>query len=189
MKKNTKNNLDIVEEINEEDVFLRKIRVTDTHFLYESLKNKTLTKYMVLRAANSLKDSKALIKKQLEYWKNRRQFNYIIESQKGKKNNPIGLVNIWNINWRHKRAELGIWIVPVHWHQGYGKKTIELIKLIAFHHLEFNRLEAHVLPQNKRSLNLFLACGFKKECLLPQYLKLRGLFYDVILLAILKSEL
>jgi len=187
MKSNPKR--EIVQEIDDGIIFLRKVAKKDADFLYNSLKNKQLTKYMVLKPLNSLEDGKTLLKKHLEYWNKHLQFNYIIERKKKHIKEPIGLINLWNINWTHSRAEVGIWIIPSYWKKGYGKKAIDLIKIIAYHHLKLNRLEAHVITKNERSINLFLTCGFKKECRLEKYLNIRGKFYDAILLAFLNSEL
>jgi RimJ/RimL family protein N-acetyltransferase len=101
----------------------------------------------------------------------------------------IGLVNLWNINWTHSRAEIGIWIIPSCWREGYGKQAIDLIKIVGFNHLKLNRLEAHVITKNEHSINLFLTCGFKKECTLEKYLNVRRRFYDAILLVALNSLL
>ncbi len=180
---------EIIQEIDDGIIYLRKIVKQDAYFLLNSLKDKQLTKYMVLRPLKSLKDIKNLIKKHLDYWEHHLQFNYIIEIEKEHIKESIGLVNLWNINWTHKRAEIGIWIIPSYWRKRYGRKALDLIKIVGFNHLKFNRLEAHVIIKNKRSVNFFMNCGFKKECVLQKYLNLRGLYYDTILLRILKSEL
>ncbi|TXT54050.1 MAG: putative Spermidine N(1)-acetyltransferase [Promethearchaeota archaeon] len=212
-------NQEIVEEIDDGDIYLRKLTKNDAQFLYNGAKDKRITKYMVLAPFPSLGDAKKFVKRVLELWENRQQFSYIIEIEnpeyknsksKGKNKNKnknskknkdkstrskknkrksaknrlrIGLINLWNISWTHRRAEIGIWIVPSHWRYGYGKKAVELIKMVGFQHLEFKRIEAHVVTQNTPSINLFLNCGFLKECVLRKYLQLRGKFYDTILFA------
>jgi RimJ/RimL family protein N-acetyltransferase len=102
--------------------------------------------------------------------------------------NKIGSISLWNVNWRHKRAEVGIWIIPQYWNRGYGKKALNLIKIIAFNHLKLNRLEAHIEVDNFNSIKLFNSSNFKEEGKLRQFLNRKGIFYDALILACLKDD-
>lgn len=179
--------IDIVEEINDETLFLRKISKEDISFFYESLKNKRMINYLSLGPLNSWEHSRRLIKSYLKSWEKYLQFNYLVEIREGKKIVKIGSVSLWGISWLHRRAEVGIWLLPNFWEKGNGKKSLNLIKIIAFHHLHLNRIEAHIATENERSIKLFKNCGFKEEGTLKQYLHLNGNFYDSIILACLKS--
>ena len=118
-------NAEIVEEINDGNFYLRKISIKDTDFVYESLKGKTLTKYLSLGPLISQDHAKKLTKNYIEYWSKNFQFNYIIEirehNQKGKNTKKLGSISIWGISWLHKRAEIGIWVNSKYWNQGFGK--------------------------------------------------------------------
>ena len=102
--------------------------------------------------------------------------------------NSCGSVSLWNVSWLHKRAEVGIWIIPIYWNQGIGKISIDMIKTIAFLHLKLNRLEAHIAVENDRSLKLFKKCGFVEEGTLKKYLNLNGKFHDAKILACLNNQ-
>ncbi len=176
--------IEVVEEINENDFFLRKISLSDAGFFYKNLENETLTRYLSLRALRNLNRSKKLIKNYLRYWNRNIQYNYIIELRENKIiKNTYGSISLWNISWLHKRAEVGVWVVPDFWNQGIGTKSINLIKNIAFLNLKLNRLEAHIAVENQRSLNLFNNCGFVEEGTLKKYLNLNGTFHDAKVLA------
>ena len=177
--------VDIVNEIDDKIVFLRKISKNDCKFLFNSLKEEEIIKYTSIGPLKSLNHSKQLIKNHLNYWKKNKQFNYIIELYKNKKKTPIGLINLWNINWLNKRAEIGIWLVPKHRGQGNARRAINLLKIIAFEFLRLNRLEVHIAKKNNSSINLFKNCGFKQEGILKDYLYLRGIFHDAITLALI----
>ena len=71
-------NSEIIEEINDRNLFLRKISKKDADFFFKSLNEKNLTTYLSLRPLKSLEYSKGLIKNYLRYWDNYLQFNYII---------------------------------------------------------------------------------------------------------------
>jgi len=184
-------NREIIEEINDQKLFLRKISLGDSEFFFTSLKEEAVSKFLSLGPLTSKEHSKKLLKNYLKYWDKNTQFNYIIEIREDKNIEDnikkIGSISIWNISWLHKRGEVGIWVVPKYWHQGMAKKAIKLIRIIAFNHLKMNRLEAHIAINNKTSINLFKNSGYIEEGVLKQYLNLRGTFTDAIILAILKK--
>ena len=179
--------LKIVEEINDGSLYLRKVKKNDAKFFYNSLNEKSLIAYLSLGPLSAIEESKSLIRKYLRFWDNFAQYNYVIEIRESRVKR-IGSVNLWNLNWRHKRGEIGIWIISSCWNKGFGKKTLTLIKNIGFIHLKLNRLEAHIASENKRSISLFKKCEFKEEGLLKQYLNLHGVFSDALVLACLKNR-
>ena len=61
-------NSEIIEEISDRNLFLRKISKKDADFFFKSLNEKNLTTYLSLRPLKSLENSKGLIKNYLRYW-------------------------------------------------------------------------------------------------------------------------
>lgn len=179
-------NLEIVDEINDGALYLRKVKKNDAKFFYTSLNEKDLITYLSLGSLATVEDSKRLIRKYLRFWDNYAQYNYVIELRESSIER-IGTINLWNLNWRHNRGEVGIWIIPSCWNKGYGKKALNLIKDIGFIHLKLNRLEAHIALENIRSIFLFKKCEFKEEGRLSQFLKFQGIYHDALLLACLKK--
>lgn len=179
--------IEVIEEINDQILFLRKIAKEDAKFLFKSLNEEKLITFLSLGPLKSLEDSKRLIKRYLKYWENYAQYNYIIELREPKIS-KIGSINLWNVNWRHQRAEVGIWVNPTNWNMGYGRKALNLIKIIAFNHLKLNRLEAHIAIENLNSIMLFKSCNFKEEGKLRRYLNQKEIFHDALVLACLKDD-
>ena len=177
---------EIIEEINDKNLFLRKISKSDADFFLNSLNEKDITNYLSLGPLRTLEHSKRLIRSYLKYWDNFLQFNYIIELHDHHKV-KIGSTSLWNVNWQHHRAQVGIWIIPSYWGKGLGERAINLVKIIAFKHLKLNRLEAYVAEENRRSIYLFEKCGFQKEGILNQYLNFKGTYYDALIMACLKN--
>jgi len=180
-------NSDIIEEINDGNLFLRKISKDDVDFFFKSLNEINLTTYLSLGPLKSIEHSKGLIKNYLRYWDKFLQFNYIIELRNVDLN-KIGSISLWNVNWQHQRTQIGVWLIPSFWGKGLGEKSLNLIKKIAFNHLKMNRLEAYIALENKRSVSLFEKCGFNKEGMLKQYLKFEGKYHDAIILALLRRD-
>ena len=104
------NEKDIVEEINDQYLFMRKVSKEDAEFLFDSLKQKSINQYLSLGPLSSLEHSKRLIEKYLRSWKKLRQFNYIIEIKEGNPRKKVGAISLWNLNWLHRRAEIGVWL-------------------------------------------------------------------------------
>jgi len=179
--------LEIIDEINDGSLYLRKVKKNDAKFYYTSLNEKNLITYLSLGPIATVEVSKSLIRKYLRFWDNYAQYNYVIEIRKSSVKR-IGSVNLWNLNWRHSRGEIGIWIIPSCWNKGYGEKSLKLIKNIGFFHLKLNRLEAHIALENENSTHLFKKCGFRQEGILKQYLNFHGIFNDALVLACLKNQ-
>lgn len=180
--------IEVVEEINANNVFLRKISKDDAKFLFNSLKQREITNYMSLGPLKSLDSAKRLIANYLKYWSKFSQYNYIIEIKEENRINKVGSISLWNISWLHMRAEIGIWLLPEYWKQGIGEKAINLIKIIAFNHLKLNRLEAHIAVDNSRSITLFKKGEFIEEGILNQYLNFKGIYHDALILACLNTK-
>jgi len=179
--------IDIIEEINDGKLFLRKISKDDASFFYKSLKNESMTNFLSLGPLRSLEHSKRLIKSYLKSWERYLQFNYLIEIRENI-SERIGSVSLWNISWLHRRSEIGIWLLPSFWEKGIGKKALNLIKNIAFYHLNLNRVEAHIAIENDRSIKMFKGSGFKEEGILEKYLNLNSKFHHALILACLKNS-
>jgi RimJ/RimL family protein N-acetyltransferase len=180
--------LEIIEEINDGSLYLRKVKKKDAEFFYTSLNEKSLIAYLSLGPLTTIEESKRLIRKYLRFWDNYAQYNYVIEIRESSIKR-VGAVNLWNLNWKHSRGEIGIWIIPSCWNKGFGRKAIILIKYISFFHLKLNRLEAHIALENENSVHLFKKCGFRKEGVLKQFLKFGDKFQDAFVLACLRDEI
>ena len=181
-------NIALIEEINDKNLYLRKISKVDARFLFESLKDKRTTHYLSLGPLKTLERSKKLIKGYIKSWDKHLQFNYIIELRESKNIQKIGSVSVWNISWYHRRADIGIWILPDFWNKGIGKRALNLIKNVAFFHLRLHRIEAHIAIDNTRSINLFKNAQFVEEGLLSEYLYLDGSYSNAVLLACLNRS-
>ena len=181
------NNIDVVQEIKDENLTLRKVNKDDATFLFKSLEEKIVNMYLSLGPLISMEHSRRLIKNYLKSWNEYSQFTYIVELKEDKLTKKIGCVSLWNISWLHKRAEIGIWLIPNYFNRGLGTKVLSLLINIGFNHLNLHRLEAHTAIENDKAIKLFKKCGFMEEGVLKDYIKLQGLFHDVNLFAVLKK--
>ncbi|MFO8018013.1 MAG: GNAT family protein [Promethearchaeia archaeon] len=179
---------EIVEEINEKDFYLRKVSQNDAPFFLDSLRETTTVKYLSLGPLKNLKKTQNLIQGYLYQWEKQKQFTYIIElRKKGDEVTKLGSTSLWNISWKHKRADIGIWLNSQYHNKGYAKNAIDLLKIVSFIHLKLHRLQAYVANANIKSIKLFKRCNFTKESVLRDYLFFNDRYYDAILFALLNS--
>lgn len=178
-------NVEVIEEIKENNIILRKVTSSDATFFLESLREQQVNKYLSLGPLQDANHAKRLIKNYLNYWGQYAQFNYMIElnNDDSKKNPLVGSASLWNISWLHKRASIGIWLITKYWNQGIGKKALKLLKNIALTHLKLHRLEAYIAIENERSIKLFVSSGFLEEGKLEDYLNFKGKYHNALLLA------
>lgn len=71
--------------------------------------------------------------------------------------------------------------------QGFMKAAVQQTIAKAFGPLKLHRLEANVQPDNKASIALLKACGFKQEGLSPKFLRKNGVWRDHQRWALLKD--
>ena len=101
----------------------------------------------------------------------------------------VGLVYLNDIDWFVRNAEFGI-LIGERSRQGRGlaKDALALVADYAFRTLNLNRLYLRVVSFNKRALRLYRSFGFVEEGVQRQHAFLRGRYYDVVLMGLLRRE-
>ena len=103
--------------------------------------------------------------------------------------NFIGMIELNNIDWKNRKADLGIILgEKEYWGKGYGEEAMRLLVDFAFKQLNLHRLGASVLEVNDRSLGLFKKLGFKEEGRLRDAIFQDGKYHTLILLSLLRDE-
>jgi ribosomal-protein-serine acetyltransferase len=93
-------------------------------------------------------------------------------------------------NWSHelKRAQVGYWISKEAEGRGFMHRSAVRFLDFLFRKVGLNKVEMHVVPHNKRSLELAVRLGAKTEGCIRQSLKIGGRLEDVLVMGILRSE-
>ena len=102
----------------------------------------------------------------------------------------IGYVHLEQIYWQHKLCrDIGILIGEKdEWSKGYGTEAMHLMITYAFEELDLHRLELMTFDFNKRGLQLWYKCGFKKEGIMRKARFVNSEWHDVIFMALLEEE-
>ncbi len=174
-----------VKKIIDGDVIsLRKVNLKGIKQLYHELQSPGVLNNLSLDIEN-ISDLRNYLIYLSQQWNYNHNFTYIINLSSGE---PIGMVTLFDLNFTHQRAELGIWVGHSYRKNGYGKETLGLLIAYAFHDLKLNRLEAHIFPENESSLNLFSRSGFQFEGLRKEYVRKGSEFIDVVAYSLLRSK-
>lgn len=83
---------------------------------------------------------------------------------------PAGLVDLYEVEVRHRRANVGIIISPEHQRRHLALRALRLLCRYCEHHLGLHQLLAYVPADNEPSLSLFERAGFSRVASLPHWL-------------------
>ena len=102
---------------------------------------------------------------------------------------PIGNCGFHNWYARHARAELGYLInLDADKGKGYMKEAVRAVVTYGFEHMQLNRVEAMVGPNNEPSLKLVKGMGFKEEGYLREHYRHPQEMQDSVIFSLLKRE-
>ncbi len=101
----------------------------------------------------------------------------------------VGTVGLHNINWTSRHATFGIAIwLPEYFGKGMGTEATKLMLQYAFDYLNMHRVKLEVYEYNERAIHVYKKLGFVEEGRWRKQRYLKGRYYDVILMGILKEE-
>ena len=91
-----------------------------------------------------------------------KQLRLIIEFNSIDYSEPIGTIDLFEIDFYHKRAGIGILIAKEeHRHKGYGKEAINLLEEYSKKHLQLHQIHCKINIDNHPSLKLFESLGYE----------------------------
>ena len=101
----------------------------------------------------------------------------------------IGNIGLEAINWKDRKAELGIVIgEKEYWGQGYGTEAIKTLLEFAFRQMNLHRVSLRVFDDNERARRCYEQCGFKLEGRLREAEFSDGRYRDELVMGILHDE-
>jgi RimJ/RimL family protein N-acetyltransferase len=99
----------------------------------------------------------------------------------------LGQVMLHTVAWRHKRAEIGFWLVPAARGRGAGRTAVSLLVDWVFAALDLERIEITTTPENRAARALAEGLGFAEEGIMRARNHDRGRRVDVVMLARLRK--
>jgi ribosomal-protein-alanine N-acetyltransferase len=92
----------------------------------------------------------------------------------------------WNRNWR--TCVVGYEISPLQQGRGLMQEALAAMFAWGFEHMQLNRIEAHVHPENPGSLAILRKFGFVEEARLREVGHWAGCHHDLMLYSLLKRD-
>jgi len=146
-------------KIEGEKINLRKVEVCDFFKIIHWHQNKLLTYLAGNRLPKNKKECNG------RYLKNS-LLNHILAIE-DKEGNFLGEIEINHIQWKHKMAELFMYIGEENlWGKGYGTEALSVFIDYIFKVKGFKTIYLRVYENNKRAIRCYEKCGFKKRGIL-----------------------
>jgi len=101
----------------------------------------------------------------------------------------LGSIALMEIDWHHRRAEVGYWLAPWARGQGHATRAVRLICGWGFAALSLERVALLAATGNLASQRVAERSGFTREALLRSYLRGKEEQQDAVAFGLLRDEL
>ena len=175
---------DIIKEndiLESDRLTLRPFSTNDIKDVFLYAGDDQVTKYLTWEPHMDISETEKVIK---EFYMNDLGI-YAIELKSEHK--CIGCIDL-RLNIENDKASFGYVMNKKYWGQGYMPEALNLILNLAFEKLGLNRIESTYYVGNEASGRVMQKCGMKYEGIGLQEVKVKGVYYDVVHYAILKTD-
>jgi len=100
----------------------------------------------------------------------------------------VGAIGLMHIVREHRRAEIGYWIAPDRWNNGYATEATRRILDFGFESLSLHRIEARRFERNVASGKVLLKAGMQQEGIERDWAMKWDRFENSVVYSILESE-
>lgn len=172
--------------IKTERLILREIIKEDISVIFSYLSNGNVTRFYGRELMQSMEEAEELMDLFSLNYLEKRGIRWGIERKESK--GLIGTIGFHAWQPKHKRAEIGYEIHPLHWRQGYAAEAISGVLSYGFNEMDLTRIGAVVFIENDASNNLLAKLGFQREGVLRKYMHQNGVEHDAYVYSLLKSN-
>ena len=113
-----------------------------------------------------------------------RQLRLMIESPEKR---VVGIIDLFNFEPFHSKAEVGIVIGEAHRGQGIGELVLLLLQEHCFDYLGIHQLYAHIDVTNTPCRTLFNKCGFEECAYLKGWMRQGKNYRDVVMVQLIND--
>jgi len=173
--------------ISSQRIRLRPIQRSDLSFFVEWLGDPEVRQFITVNIPLSLEEEEMWYEQVLKHPKPERPL--AIEAKEGDDWRLIGNISLFDLNWVHRSAEVGILIGDKRfWNRGFGREAMQLMVKHAFETLNLNRVYLRVDVENVRGIRAYERAGFVREGVLRQAVYRNGYYSDMVVMSVLRSE-
>jgi ribosomal-protein-alanine N-acetyltransferase len=172
--------------IDADRIRLRWISAEDTDAFYAIYSNPEVMRYWSTPPLVDREAAANLIRKIHADWQRRIILKWGIALRSA--DQLIGSITLFNLDFIHRRAEIGYALAREHWGHGYMNEALMVLLKYAFDTLELHRIEADVDPRNTASIKTVERLGFQREGYLRERWQINGEIQDAFFYGLLKQE-
>jgi RimJ/RimL family protein N-acetyltransferase len=155
---------------------LRWISAADTEAFFAIYSNPEVMRYWSTPPLADRQAAADLIQKIQEDWKRRVILKWGIARRTD--DLLIGSMTLFNLDFNHRRTEIGYALGRAHWGQGFMNEALTALLKYAFEVLDLHRVEADVDPRNAASIRTLEKLGFQREGVLRERWQVNGEVQD-----------
>lgn len=163
------------------DLTMRALERSDLRFIHDQVNNRSVMTYWFEEPYESFDELEELYSRHIHDTTERR---FVVENSQKQ---LIGLVELIEIDYIHRRAEFQIIIAPQHQGKGYARFCINKALDYSFTILNLHKIYLSVAVDNKKALYLYQQCGFLEEGHLINEFFIEGQYRDVKRMYILQD--
>ncbi|AIG29405.1 GNAT family acetyltransferase [Flavobacterium psychrophilum] len=166
-------------------LIFRQITPTDIQNIYKGLSNPKVIKYYGISF-----DSLEATEEQMIWYRDLEQNETGIWWAICSLDNNVfyGAGGFNNLNKEHKKAEIGFWLLPEFWGQGFMQEAFPLICDYGFNKLDLNRIEGFVDSENTNCKKAVERLNFKFEGTMRDCEIKEGKYLSVAIYSKLKND-
>ena len=165
---------------------LRRMLPSDDADMYEYACLPEVTEYLLWSPHPSREHTRRYLEMIQGNYKRGEFFDWAIVLTAGGK--MIGTCGFTCLEPDHRRAEVGYVLNPAYWGRGLAPEAVMAAEEFAFRELGMNRVEAHFMQGNDRSLRVMQKCGMTLEGYLQQYMFVKGQYRTIGIAAITRDR-
>ena len=110
------------------------------------------------------------------------ELRYMIACEREGQQEVVGMVDVFNFDPRHRKAEVGILVSRPFRRQGIASEALRLVAGHCFQWIGMHQLYAYVRADNMPCLHLFLREGFVQAGRLQDWVAQGHRYHDVVIL-------
>lgn len=173
-------------QIETERLCLHQLSLLDARDVFEIFSNEEVIQYYDVAMFTTIERAERFINRMNEKFATHEGIRWAIALKST--NHVIGTCGYNVVYSSSRRAMIGYELKRKHWRKGYMQEALHAMIEYGCAELQLHRLEAFVIPGNKRSLRVLSRLGFVEEGILREYGFWKDQFWDMQCFFLLKRE-
>ena len=166
---------------------LRPVRMRDAEDIFSYASDPEVARYVLWDPHRSIAETRSYIRCIRSFYRRGLPSSWAVEHRDSGR--VIGTIGLMWYSDTNCAAEIGYSFSRSFWNRGFATEALRAVIGSVFSSLPVNRLEAQHDVRNPASGRVMEKCGMKKEGLLRQRIRSKEEFIDVVLYAVIRSDL